>query len=254
MKKLSLLLVFILGLAIGVMLDRWQIQRETIVTSSASEIPEAQTGTTRLLAKQDRLEKEVVSLYQQINELEAALAVYRDAEQRDQELIQEKKDTFLSGILPRYEALFELSSDQARMIGEWEWEKQLIWAESMRTGKRQDLPNLEDRIMQILTPEQQEIYQAHLNEEARNIAELAAQSRLLQYPVTLNLTEDQKDALFQNHFYMLHNDSREQYSDRHKQLETEGLYIPQNIPLIMAAEDVLNSEQLDLLLEISRKK
>lgn len=206
--------------------------------------------------KEDVLERQVVSLYQRIDELEATLAEYQDTEQRDHELMLEKKEKHVALRLARYNALFELSPEQARLIGEWEWEEHQAWQEFFSKGKQpsDDRPKLEERIMPILSPEQQEVYQAHLEEQAINSAELSAQARLSNYPVTLNLTDDQRNGLFQNLFYMIHADTREQFKDRQKELEMEGIYIPQNISLIMAAEGVLEPEQLKLLLEVSRKE
>ncbi len=203
----------------------------------------------------EKLEENNYSLSLRIAELEDLLEDYeRIKREEEKDLIAAKKKE-IEKRLKEYRALFELSPDQAHLIGEWEWELAKYWREFF-AGKRSGndpVPFVEDKVREILSPDQIEIYEAHLEAKHHSQAEFNAQAQLTRYPTTLNLSEEQKDELFLNLYDIQHKSTKADYEEGLKSYRDTGHYTPGAEYLLLAASGVLSEDQFEELEKTLRK-
>ncbi len=197
----------------------------------------------------EKLEENNYSLSLRIAELEDLLEDYERIKREEEKDLIAAKDKVVESRLKEYRALFELSPDQAHLIGEWEWENSKYWRE-FHSGKRSGndpIPYVEDKVREILSPDQLEIYEAHLEAKYQSGVELAANAQLTYYPTTLNLSEEQKDELFLNLYDIQHKSTKADYEEGLKSYRDTGHYTPGAEYLLLAASGVLSEDQFEEL-------
>ena len=205
----------------------------------------------------EKLEENNNSLSLRIAELERLLEDYEQIKREEEKDLIAAKEELIKKRLKEYSALFELSSEQAHLIGEWEWELGKYWKEFF-SGKRSASaddppPNVEDKVREILSPEQLEIYEAHVDAKHHSSVELTAQAQLAMYPTALNLSEDHKDELFNNLYYIHHKSTKADNEDGLKSYRDTGLYTSGAEYLLFAARGVLSEVQFEELKKSLRK-
>ena len=203
----------------------------------------------------EKLEENNYSLSLRIAELEELLEGYERIEREEEKALIAAKEKLITERLKEYRALFELSSDQAYLIGEWEWEHTKYWRD-FHAGKRSaddPVPFVEDKVREILSPDQLEIYEAHLEAKYQSGVELAANAQLTRYPTTLNLSEEQKDELFLNLYDIMHKSTKADYEDGLKSYRDTGHYTPGAEILLFAAREILSEDQFEELEERLRR-
>ena len=77
----------------------------------------------------EKLEENNYSLSLRIDELERLLEDHEQIKREEEETLFAAKEGLIEKRLKEYSALFELSSEQAHLIGEWEWELAKYWRE-----------------------------------------------------------------------------------------------------------------------------
>ena len=107
--------------------------------------------------------------------------------------------------------------------------------------------DLDAEIKALLTPDQLEIFEVHLEEKKNSTASIAATSTLGRYPVTLLLSDEQKDSIYENLYSYYHADQQDEVREAVKNTLPEE-YKGTDQALIWAAKDVLDEEQYLALL------
>lgn len=260
-KKLILICGVLIGVPLG-WFGRMMWSQEAPKTLDGEQLEvgtvqaeriEARVRDERIAAYQEKqirgLEERNAVLSREIAGLQARLDDYTQEETEAAEASKRERDRVVTTRLAEYRALFDLTPEQASAIGEWEWALAQYWRE-FHAGNRSakdPVPLVEDKVREILTPEQLEIYEAHLEAKHNNMVEVAAQANLSQYPTTLELSEEQKDGLYRNLYFMYHKSSSGEYVERLNAYRMEGGYKPGAEYLMLAAEGVLSEEQMDQL-------
>lgn len=246
----------VLGIAAGFALAM-ALRKESPGTDSEQadtvSLAEKLSRENRQLSGETRqLREENLRLAGQVDKLQDRISAYEEAARQGQDLEAVEKARWIAFRLREYLGLFDLTGEQAAQIGEWEWEEKLYW-DAFREKRQQPDPRripLTDRVRSILSPEQQEVYDAQLEAKAESMAQMGAQSILSRYPITLNLSEEQKDSIFQNLYRMHHQSTANEYMPVIYNLsKSEGIPYTE-AQLILAGEDILNDDQMRLLREI----
>lgn len=209
--------------------------------SKNNYIPEPYKGDT-ILTDYKELKDEVA-------ELKARLSNFEYEEKRELDRAQEEKVKMIEFRLKEYEALFDLSDQQRELIGDVVWDNDQYWA-SVRAGKvdssKVPFPKLGDEIRKLLDTDQLELYEEHLDSRKSSVAEIASTAFLNTIPVTLSLSEEQKDQIYGNLYLTFHSDTQSEFNERWKALERHD-YDRNGQKLIWASEEVLTEEQLTIL-------
>ena len=216
---------------------------------------------------EDNASREITSLNERIIHLENELAVFQ-SEQASRELEEKEakeklnareqaaKEKVIARRLQEFKGLFDLTPEQAAQIGELAWESSMYW-KKFHSGeiqvKNQPPIDVDAEIKALLTPDQLEIYEVHLEERRNSIASTAATSALGNYPVTLLLSDEQKDSIYENLYSYLHSDQQDEVRDAVKNTLPEA-YNGRDQLLIWAAKDILEEEQYLALLQSLKKE
>jgi len=118
-----------------------------------------------------------------------------------------------------------------------------------------DNGSMEKDIMSVLTGEQISIYEKHVTHKHDTYAAGYATSDLGKYPVTLSLSEDQKDAIYRNLYLYRHDDTREEIRKilgEYTEKIIDRPYVKTSrlaAVTIWAARDVLTEKQMEILLK-----
>ena len=108
--------------------------------------------------------------------------------------------------------------------------------------------------MAILNDDQLQIYEKHLIKKDNTNAEFMAYHMVNSYPVTLNLSEEQKDVLYQNLYQFKHSKTRSEFLERYEKLNSD-YYNKDTQALIWAAEGVLSENQTRIFIQsLGRRK
>ena len=106
-----------------------------------------------------------------------------------------------------------------------------------------------------MTDEQLPIYEDHLDHETDQSAEIRAIRYLGDYPITLNLSEEQKDIIYQNMYKYSHKETYRVAWDEVALFKAENDNIKwekldrNGRRMIWAAEEILKEEQMDILMK-----
>ena len=250
--KMRYVLVFVAAISLGGLMGWMGPTISTVNPKERISTASAPGGGIMVTSRKNRIEKleeNNYSLSLRIAELEGLLEDYERIKREEEEALFAAKEELIETRLKEYSALFELSSDQAHLIGEWEWEQRKFWSD-FHSGKRSaddPVPNVEDKVREILSPDQLEIYEAHLDEKHHRDVELAAQGQLTFYPTTLNLSGEQKDELFLNLYDIQHKSTNADHEDGLKSYRDIGHYTPGAEYLLLAARGVLSEDQFEEL-------
>ena len=216
---------------------------------------------------EDNASGEIASLNERIIFLEKELAVFQ-SEQASRDLEEKKakeklnareqaaKEKVIARRLQEFRGLFELTPEQAARIGELAWESSNYW-KKVHAGeidiKKQPWIDVDAEIKALLTPDQLEIFEVHLEERKESMASLAATSTLASYPVTLLLSEEQKDSIFANLYSYHRSNQQDGIREAVKNTMPED-YKGMDQALIWAAKDILEEEQYLALLQSLKKE
>lgn len=149
--------------------------------------------------------------------------------------------------LKEYNTILALSTEQEEQIANWlqnnhwgfEWQR--------------FHPALTDNIKSILSDEQLDVYEKHLAQKADSEAATKATDLLGNYPVTMNLSENQKDIIYSTLYNLVHLDARKndelimeiytlKIDDRNRRMSYDD-----NL-LVWAAKETVSEEQMDALI------
>lgn len=258
MKSFPFIACLVIGLWVGFFFGKNKPAEMAVEERKQSE-------TTRMV--EDNASREIASLKKKIIHLEEELAVFK-SEQASRELKEQAakekfnaqkqaaKEKYIARRLKEFKGLFELTPEQAAQIGELVWEFSQYW-EKVHSRKidTKDLPqiDLNAEIKAVLTPEQLEIYEVHLEERRNSVASTAATSTLGRYPVTLLLSEEQKDSLYENLYSYFHSGLSNEVREAIKNTVPED-YKGTDRALIWAAMDIMDEEQYLALLQSLKKE
>ena len=110
---------------------------------------------------------DVSLLKNKIVELERELTAFRSEQVSEESKALAAKEKLITQRLKQFKGLFELTPEQQARIGELEWEASLYWKQ-VHAGeinpKDQAPLDLDAAIMEVLTLEQSEVYEVHLEE------------------------------------------------------------------------------------------
>lgn len=258
MKSFPFIVCLVIGLWAGFFLGK-NYPAEVVVEERKQSEPARSVG--------DNASLEIASLKERIVHLEEELAVFQ-SEQASRELEekaakeklnareQAAKEKVIARKLKEFKGLFDLTPEQAAQIGEIEWGSIKYWKQ-VGSGamyvKGESAFEVEAKIKALLTPEQLEIYEVHLEERKDSRASTAATSTLGRYPVTLLLSEEQKDSIYENLHSYYHSDSNSEIREAAKNT-LPGEYKGTDQALIWAAKDILEEEQYLALLQSLKKE
>ena len=246
MKSFPFIVCIVAGLYVGYFIGK----------NDSFEVPaENMKQTEAITSIDENASEEIGMLRTQIVGLENELAGFRSEQASAASKEQEAKENWIAQRLRKFNGLSDLTSDQSNQIGELEWESSKYW-ELIRAGKIKvkDHPpvDLDAAIMELLTPEQEEIYELHLEERKKSLASTGASSTLGRYPVTLLLSEAQKNSIYENLYSYFHPDLKGEVNGAIKNT-LPGEYRGMDQALIWAAKDVLEEEQFLALLQSLKK-
>jgi hypothetical protein len=249
-KELSILFA---GIAIG-----------SIVTILASKNPQHEAvdidqtesaASTASVATNPEKSKETASLREEVANLREKLSSYEAKESANQSELDAKKAKYIRFALQRYEALFDLSTQQKELIGELEWDSKVFWDDA-RGGKidmsKAELPKMEENVSLLLTEHQNKIYQDHLDSQKDSSTELASTAFLSQIPVTLNLSDEQKDEVYKNLYVSLHPNTQAEFQKRWDSSQDHEFDKTRQM-IVWAAEETLTHDQLEKLKQAYKK-
>ena len=188
---------------------------------------------------------EVGSLQNKIDKLELKLSEItgenysKEDKEKDPSLLIGKRK-YIMVRLKQYRAILELTPYQEEQIGEWEWEHYLAHK------RGESFPNKVELIKSILTDDELKIYEQDLRERDKVRTERSSSYRLAKYPVTLNLSEEQKDAIFENLHKYADSKTRAHIIIERRNEEKYKEFEPTTRVLIWAAEDVISDEQMEV--------
>ena len=258
MKSFPYIVCLVIGLWAGFFLGKNK-PVEVVVEERKQSEPARSVG--------DNPSREIVSLNERIIFLEKELADFQ-SEQASRELEEQAakekintreqaaKEKVIARRLQEFRGLFDLTPEQASRIGEIEWESSNYW-KKFHAGeidvKNQPPIDSNAEIMALLTPEQLEIFEVHLEERKDTVASTAATSTLGSYPVTLLLSDEQKDSIYENLYSYYHADRQDEARDAAKNTLPEE-YKGRDQALIWAAKDILDEEQYLALLQSLKKE
>lgn len=258
MKSFPFITCLVIGLWVGFFFGKNKPAEMAVEERKQSE-------TARLV--EDDASRENASLKEKIIHLEEELAVFK-SEQASRELKEQAtkekfnaqkqaaKEKLTARLLKEFKGLFELTPEQAAQIGELAWESSQYW-KKVHSGKfvTKDLPFIDynAKIKALLTPEQLEIYEVHLEERRNSTASTGATATLGRYPVTLLLSEEQKDSLYENLYSYFHSDLNDEIREAVKNTVPEE-YKGTDRALIWAAKGIMEEEQYLALLQSLKKE
>ena len=248
MKSFPFIVCMVIGLWVGYYLG---IQKTT-ETPKVADMPAPKESDRELMKS---FQDENKTLRDRVTELETQLAGYQQQDAAALAKREREKAKLIERRLDELAPLFDLTEEQKRLIGEIEW-KAREFITRMMAGERD--PKLNPRvdknalIREVLTPEQAEIYDAHLEERSERSAEMVAMSHLGRYPVTLILSDEQKDSLYERLHSYSHPDTRGELNQRWNELQNRE-YSRTDQQLIWAGEGVLDEEQMDALKQSLKK-
>ena len=256
MKSFPFIVCLVIGLWVGFFFGK---NKPVEVVVEEKKQPE----TARSIG--DNASREIASLNERIVHLEEELAVFQ-SEQASRELEEKEakekfdareqaaKEKVIARKLKEFKGLFDLTPEQAAQIGEIEWGSIKYWKQ-VGSGamyvQGESAFEVEAKIKALLTTEQLEIYEVHLEERKDSRASTAATSTLGRYPVTLLLSEEQKDSIYENLHSYYHADSDGEVREAVKNTFPEE-YKGADQVVIWAAKDILEEEQYLALLAALR--
>ena len=257
MKSFPFIVCLAIGLWAGFFIGQKKPVRVTVEDRKQSE-------TARLV--EDDASREIASLNEKIFHLEKELANFKSehasrelkeqaAKEKKNAQEQAAKEKIIARRLQEFKGLFDLTPEQAAQIGELAWESSQYW-KKVHSGeiniKKQPWMDVDAEIKALLTPEQLEIYEVHLEERKVSTASVMATTTLGQYPVTLLLSEEQKDSIYENLYSYFHAGQREEVKEALKDT-LPGEYKGTDQTLIWAAKETLEEEQYLALLQALKK-
>ncbi len=257
MKSFPFIVCLAIGLWAGFFIGQKKPAEVTVEVRKQSE-------TARLV--EDNASREIASLNEKIIFLERELANFKSehasrelkeqaAKEKKNALEQAAKEKLIARRLQEFKGLFELTPEQAAQIGELAWESSQYW-KKVRSGvidiKGKLHIDYDAKIKALLTPEQLEVYEAHLEEKKDSTASTAATSTLGTYPVTLLLSDEQKDSIYENLYSYFHADLSNETREAVKNIVPEE-YKGLDRAVIWAAKEILEEEQYLALLQALKK-
>ena len=249
MKSFPFIVCMVIGLWVGYYLG---IQKTAETPELSSETPTPKESERELMKS---FQDENKTLRDRVTELETRLADYQKQDAAALAKQEQERAQLIERRLRELAPLFDLTEEQKRKIGEIEWEARVFF-EKLRAGelsvRERPFYDKDAEIAKVLTEEQGEIFEAHLLQRKDQMAEMVATSHLGRYPVTLVLSEEQKDALYERLHAYSHPETRGELNQRWKELQNRE-YSRTDQQLIWAGEGVLNEEQMDALKQSLKK-
>ena len=258
MKSFPFIVCLVIGLWVGFFFGKNK-PVEVVVEERKQSEPARSIG--------DNASREIASLNERIIHLEEELAVFQ-SEQASRELEekaakekfnareQAAKEKIIARSLQEFKGLFDLTPEQAAKIGELAWESSNYW-KKVHAGeidiKKQPWIDVDAEIKALLTPDQLEIFEVHLEEKKNSTASIVVTTTMRRYPVTLLLSEEQKDSIYANLYSYHRSGSNDEVREAVKSTLPEE-YKGTDQALIWAAKDVLDEEQYLALLQSLKKK
>jgi len=231
------------GLALGYLFSRETISNtpspdKTTDSNQIQGIEHLIRENASLALEADALVEEMAALTQTISKLEIQLNKYVKSGDKKIDAKQTQDERYLKKKLKEYTTMLDLTPHQQNQVEGWLRERVFI----------------EESVKSILTDAQLQIYEKHLAHEKNVLAARGANYELNKYPVTINLSEDQKDLIYQNilisdNLYNMQQPKRHlNFTRRWKKLK-EKPFNRENQELIWAAEDVISEEQMKALIQ-----
>jgi len=248
---ITCLAVVVVGTAAGYTLYQTPEIPEMIIVDEKGNL-EAQHAS--LIAETEGLRETIATLKQTKNELESRLNKYTEKETEINADLSEKVESMVQRKLKVHKAIMVLTPEQERQISQWHWDSLSYWMSvfdgivDVNDPSPMKTLNTEEKIKTILTDEQLMIYEAHLIKEDNETAETHAAIALSDYPITVSLSDEQKDALYQKLYQYEHRDSNDEILERYNNLKNKQFEQHEQM-LIWAAEDVISEEQMEILMD-----
>ena len=208
---------------------------------------------TEIIRKLDILTKEKSILSENNANLESQLNGYKEIENErsEKEKISRlgKEKLRIAYRLAEYTYGIKLTKTQEMQIREW-IRDELDYL-GMSQAERNNLndsspPNVIEQMKSILSDVQLQSYELHAIHLKNIRAEFLASSELGQYPSGIELSEEQKDIIYDNLYRSAHLDYAQEYYDKFDDLKNKEIY-GQGAKLIWAAQDLLTEEQMAIL-------
>jgi len=207
---------------------------------------------TEIVHQIDILTEENTKLSLDVGNLQIQLSEYKSiVNQKEEEELAHNlasKERFIKGTLKKYNSVLNLTEKQQYKIGEMEWKHNEYWKNypKSKAGKRPPSPLI--KIKSILSDEQYKAWKTHQNQQKNVTAESNATLVLGKYPASMNLTEEQKDFIFQNLFKSEHPATKGKYlkklrDSKYKEFGRNGK------TMMIASEKVLTEEQMEILIQ-----
>ena len=258
MKSFPFIVCLVIGLWVGFFFGK---------NKPVEVVVEERKQAEPIRSVEDTASREIASLNERIIHLEEELAVFQ-SEQASRELEekaakekfdareQAAKEKIIARSLQEFKGLFDLTPEQAAKIGELVWESSNYW-KKVHAGeidiKKQPWIDVDAEIKALLTPYQLEIFEVHLEEKKNSTASIVVTTTMRRYPVTLLLSEEQKDSIFANLYSYHRSGSNDEIREAVKNTLPEE-YKGTDQALIWAAKDILDEEQYLALLQSLKKK
>jgi len=149
----------------------------------------------------------------------------------------------------------KLTETQELKIREWVRKElefwRMSWAER-RNLKGSSPPNVIEQIKSILSDEQLDMYESHFVQKNNTMGEALASVLLGDYPQIVELSEEQKDLIYQNLYKISHPDTQKEtikiMAESMSDLKDTQIREHERM-LLWAAEEVLSVEQIDILMQ-----
>jgi len=281
--------IYIVGIITGIVLfylyfDSSTFDKSTLYQKQLKEKSEEVESVTHknstLVHEFDILREENTKLSLDVEHLQIQLSEYKsilnqkEKEEHDHKLTLEllEKEEALSPWFEAYSAVLNLTEEQQHQIGELKYELYLY-----RTSNEYDWRDFEDnksytsninkQIKSILSDEQNEAYETHANHLKSAGAKASVIRELGKYPASMNLTEKQKDFIFQNLYQLKYNSPgattreealevffKRQSDSKYKEFHSKYKeFDRQEKNMIQASEEVLTEEQMEILIQSLKK-
>jgi len=206
---------------------------------------------TEIVRQNDILTEESTELSLHVENLRIKLIEYKSIEKKEKDIKLAKKNRSLKKTLKKYNDILNLTEKQQQQIGELENSVYDYW-QTTEEGQIVSVPDISDDIKSILSDEQNEAWEMHQNQKQNADVEAQAVNKLAKYPISMNLTEEQKDFIFQNLYESIHPDTRTKYAIRLSHTEYKGFGITGK-RMIHHAKEVLTEEQMEILIQSLKK-
>jgi len=257
MKLLYLILSFGAGIAVCYIYLRETApttltSEEILYKEQAQDASELNEAKIVMLLESNALREENNLLAQTIFQLENKLSNYEKQKDEEHTKKLERVERMTKSKLSKIKAILELTPQQELMITEFVREK---WTQGFIDKKFNLKRDVNIDIKSVLTDEQLPIYEEHLNQENDNNAVFVATMQLGDYPISLSLSEEQKDVIYQNVYKLTHrdtfletDDAVEKFIEEYNKINNKR-YSFGNMEMIWAAKDALSVEQMELLIQ-----